>query len=89
MVSVPAGALLAMHDTVPPLKLPVQSSRPPVVKSTLPLGVPPAEVTVAERVTADPKELDVGATIGAVDDDAGVTVTEPVPVEAADVLSPL
>ena len=54
MVSVPAGAVFAMHDAAPELRVPVQSVTAPVLKVTLPFGVPPLEVTVAENVALVP-----------------------------------
>ena len=62
-VSVPSGAVEVLHEAAPSTRAPVvQSVVVPTVNVTLPVGVPIAEVTEAEYVTALPKVLDEGLT---------------------------
>ena len=62
-VSVPTGAVEALHEAAPLTSAPVvQSVVVPTVNVTLPVGVPLAEVTEAEYVTAAPEVLDEGLT---------------------------
>jgi hypothetical protein len=62
-VSVPSGADEVLHEAALPTRAPViQSVVVPTVNVTVPVGVPLAEVTEAEYVTALPKLLDVGLT---------------------------
>jgi hypothetical protein len=50
-VFVPTGALVALHDAVPLEIAAVQRWSDPIEKATVPSGVPPVEVTVAEYLT--------------------------------------
>ena len=47
-LSVPAGAVVTMHEVLPLTKGTAHSVTEPVVKVTVPVGVPPDEVTLAE-----------------------------------------
>jgi len=44
----PNGALVAVQLPVPPERVAVHREVAPIVKLTVPVGVPPEEVTVAE-----------------------------------------
>jgi hypothetical protein len=75
IVSFPTGAVAARHDPDPLTKAPVvHNVVEPVVNDTVPVGVPLAEATVAEKVTELPKEVEVGLTETAVVVGAGENV---------------
>ena len=62
-VLVPSGAVEVLHEAEPFTRVPVvHSAVVPVVNVTVPVGVPLAEVTEAESVTAVPDVLDEGLT---------------------------
>jgi len=62
-VSVPWGAVEVLHEATPLTRAAVvQSVVDPTVNVTVPVGVPPLEVTEAEYVTVAPEVLDEGVT---------------------------
>ena len=54
MVSDPAGAVVALHEPMPELRVMVQSVSDPSVTTTDPVGVPAADATVALYMTDVP-----------------------------------
>jgi len=83
IVSLPAGALAAVQLADPDTRAPVVHRLvEPVVKLTVPVGVPDPDVTVAEYVTDEPWLVDVGVTEAAVVE-GYVTTTEALPTEPA------
>jgi hypothetical protein len=63
IVSLPAGALLALQLADPDASGAAQRTVEPAAKVTVPVGLPDPEVTVAEYVTDEPAEVDVGLTL--------------------------
>jgi hypothetical protein len=60
-VSSPTGALAATHDPVPDSNVPVvHKVVVPTLKVTVPVGVPPVELTVAAYVTGEPLVVEPG-----------------------------
>ena len=69
IVSLPTGALLAVQLADPDTRAEVvQRAVNPVLKLTVPVGLPDPEVTVVEYVTAEPAVVDVGLTVADVVD---------------------
>ena len=69
IVSLPAGALLALQLADPDAMAGVvQRAVEPAANLTVPVGLPDPEVTVAEYVTDEPAEVDVGLTLADVVD---------------------
>ncbi len=66
-MSLPVGALLALQLADPEVRAEVvQREVEPAAKCTVPVGLPDPEVTVAEYVTDEPVEVDVGLTLAEV-----------------------
>ena len=79
--SIPSGAVVAAHEPVPSTKaVTVHNVVDPTVNVTVPLGVPPEELTLAEKVTLLPAEVKVGLTEGEVVVATSGSVVPPPPV---------
>ena len=63
MVSRPTGAFVDAHEPCPLTSIGVvQRIVAPLVKETVPVGVPTSESTLAEKVTERPRIVEVGVT---------------------------
>jgi len=89
-VSLPPGAPVALQLASSPLSVAVHSASVPMLKVTLPLGVPEEGVTTAEYATDCPYVDDVGRTLAVVAVAvAGLTVSLVMLLAAEKLLSPL
>jgi hypothetical protein len=86
----PAERLVLVTEAVPPASATAGCATPSMVKTTLPAGTPPAEVTEAVNVDAAPKTPALGEAATASVVAAAVTACPPVsvPVLAAKVGAP-
>ena len=72
----PTGKVVLVMEAVPPLKTADPNTRVPLKKVTVPVGVGPAELTVAVIVTASPDVDGLGLELTVVVDGYGLTVCD-------------